>query len=154
MASVGQKAPDFSLQDENEQFHKLEDFNGKWLVLYFYPKDDTPGCTIEAKEFSELLKEFRSLNCEIFGVSKDTLKSHCDFRDKYSLTVPLLSDPTGDVIEKYGAWGEKSNYGKTYFGIIRSTVMIDPNGTVTKIWTSVKSAGHAAKVLEFLKQSQ
>ncbi len=152
MLTLGQTAPEFSLQDANSTTHHLNSYNGKIVVLYFYPKDDTPGCTIEAKEFSELSGAFKAEDSIVFGVSKDSIESHCSFRDKYGLSVTLLSDPSGSVTEAYGALGEKSNYGKTYMGIMRTTVVIDKTSKIAKIWTSVKAAGHAAKVLEFVKE--
>ncbi|HEY6879647.1 MAG TPA: thioredoxin-dependent thiol peroxidase [Polyangiales bacterium] len=147
---VGKKAPSFSLPADSGGKVSLADYAGKRLVLYFYPKDDTPGCTTEAREFSAAIKKFQKLNAAVLGVSKDSVETHCKFRDKYGLGIPLLSDPETKVIEKYGAWGEKNMYGKKSMGIIRTTVLIDEQGVVRKIYPKVKVAGHVEKVLEEL----
>ncbi len=149
---VGKKAPSFCLPDFEGKEHCLSDFAGKWVVLYFYPKDNTSGCTKEAKGFSEKLDEFKKLNAEIIGVSKDSPQSHKKFIDKHGLTILLLSDEDHKVLEAYGAWGKKKNYGREYFGTIRTTVLIAPDGTVKKIWKKVRVAGHVDKVLETLKE--
>jgi peroxiredoxin Q/BCP len=143
---VGKKAPTFTLQDETGAKVKLSDFAGQWVVLYFYPKDDTPGCTVEACEFTSGLAGFEKLDAVVFGCSRDSAESHRKFIAKYKLKVKLLSDPEHAVMEKYGAWGEKSNYGKKSLGVIRSTVLIDPTGKVADHWPTVKAAGHAEKV--------
>jgi thioredoxin-dependent peroxiredoxin len=147
---VGKKAPAFSLPADSGSKVSLADYAGKRLVLYFYPKDDTPGCTTEAREFSAAIKKFAKLNAAVVGVSKDTVEKHCKFRDKYGLTIPLLSDEDGKVLEKYGAWGEKNMYGKKSMGIVRTTVVIDDKGVVRKIYPKVRVAGHVDKVLEEL----
>ena len=149
---VGKKAPSFCLPDFEGKEHCLSDLAGKWVVLYFYPKDNTSGCTKEAKGFSEKLDEFKKLNAEIIGVSKDSPQSHKKFIDKHGLTILLLSDEDHKVLEAYGAWGKKKNYGREYFGTIRTTVLIAPDGTVKKIWKKVRVAGHVDKVLETLKE--
>ncbi len=123
---------------------------GKNVVLYFYPKDDTPGCTLEGQDFTKALPKFRAKNTVVFGVSKDSVESHCKFRDKYGFTFPLLSDPEGKAIQAYGAWGEKNNYGKKYMGIVRSTVIIGADGVVTKVFPKVSVAGHVDAVLAAL----
>jgi thioredoxin-dependent peroxiredoxin len=140
---VGKKAPAFSLPDENGEKVSLADFAGQWLVLYFYPKDDTPGCTTEACDFTAGLKGFEKLKATVLGCSRDSAEAHRKFIVKYKLKIRLLSDPDHTVMEKYGAWGEKNNYGKKTMGVIRSTVLIDPQGRVAHLWPSVKAAGHA-----------
>ena len=143
---VGKKAPAFTLEDENGAKVTLSSLAGQWVVLYFYPKDDTPGCTVEACEFTSGLPKFDKLEATVFGCSRDTPESHRKFIAKYKLKIKLLSDPEHAVMEKYGAWGEKSNYGKTTMGVIRSTVLIDPAGKVAHHWATVKAAGHAEQV--------
>ncbi len=149
---VGKKAPAFSLKDEAGEQVKLADLAGQWVVLYFYPKDDTPGCTVEACEFTSGLRGFEKLQAAVFGCSRDSAESHGKFIAKYKLKVRLLSDPDHVVMEKYGAWGEKNNYGKKTMGVIRSTVLIDPKGVVAYHWPTVKAAGHAEKVREKLAE--
>jgi peroxiredoxin Q/BCP len=144
--TVGKKAPAFTLQDEKGTNLKLSDFAGKWVVLYFYPKDDTPGCTVEACEFTSGISGFAKLDAVVLGCSADSPEKHVKFIAKHGLKVKLLSDPDHKVIEKYGAWGEKKLYGKASMGIIRSTVLIDPSGKVAHHWAKVKAAGHAAEV--------
>jgi peroxiredoxin Q/BCP len=149
---VGKKAPAFTLPDEGGSKVKLSDLAGQWVVLYFYPKDDTPGCTVEACEFTSGLADFSKLDATVWGCSRDTPESHRKFIAKYKLKVKLLSDPDHQVMELYGAWGEKSNYGKKSMGVIRSTVLIDPAGKVAYHWATVKAAGHAEKVAEKLAE--
>ena len=127
---------------------KLSDFKGSKVVVYFYPKDDTPGCTKEACQFSENLTAFRKAGVTVLGISADSLEKHQAFREKYGLTLPLLSDPERKVMEAYGAYGEKMMYGKKVVGVIRSTFIIDGKGKIERTWYSVKADGHAAKVLE------
>jgi peroxiredoxin Q/BCP len=143
---VGKKAPAFSLQDENGTKVALSGLAGQWVVLYFYPKDDTPGCTVEACEFTSGLSQFDKLDATVLGCSRDTPESHRKFIAKYKLKIKLLSDPDHEVMEKYGAWGEKNNYGKKTMGVIRSTALIDPAGKVAYYWATVKAAGHAELV--------
>jgi peroxiredoxin Q/BCP len=145
----GSKAPDFELETPEGPV-KLADFAGGTLVLYFYPKDDTTGCTNEAKAFTELAPEFAKAGATVLGVSKDSLASHRKFADKYGLKVRLGSDPTGAVIERYGSWVEKSLYGRKYMGVDRSTFVIR-DGVVRKIWRKVKVAGHAQAVLDAVR---
>ncbi len=147
---TGSKAPAFTLPDQSGAPVALRDLAGKWVVLYFYPKDDTPGCTTEACEFTDSIKEFETIDAEVLGCSPDSPASHRNFIAKYSLSVRLLSDPAHAVMERYGAWGEKSTYGRVTQGVIRSTVIIDPSGTVAFHWPTVKAAGHAAAVREKL----
>lgn len=152
--SIGDNAPNFTLKVSNDKDLKLSDFKGKYLILYFYPKDDTPGCTLEAKDFQSLQEEFAALNAEIIGVSKDSLASHDKFCNKYGLTFHLGSDFEGDTCEKYGVWGEKSMFGKKYMGINRATFLIDTEGKVAFIWPSVSPMNHAREVLTKLKELQ
>ena len=143
----GAPAPDFDLVGADGPV-KLADFKGKALVVYFYPKDDTAGCTKEAQEFTALAAEFAKAGVALLGVSKDTVASHAKFTAKYDLTVPLASDPEGAMIERYGAWVEKNMYGRKYMGIERSTYLIDTEGKLARIWRKVKVPGHAAEVLK------
>ena len=142
----GRKAPDFTLQTDKGDKLKLSSLRGSQVVLYFYPKDDTPGCTKEACEFRELLPDLTSRNTVVLGVSPDSVESHGRFRDKYDLSFTLLADPGHKVAEKYGAWREKTLYGRTSLGIVRSTFVIDAEGRVVKVFKNVRAAGHAAKV--------
>jgi peroxiredoxin Q/BCP len=151
MIEPGTKAPDFSLPRDGGGEVALSDLGGKTVVLYFYPKDDTSGCTKEAIAFTELMPEFEAAGATVLGVSKDSVKKHDKFRDKHALTVTLLSDDESDVCERYGVWAEKSMYGKTYMGIERSTFLIDGEGTVREVWRKVKVPGHAEKVLDAVK---
>jgi peroxiredoxin Q/BCP len=147
---VGSKAPAFALPDQDGAQVKLADFAGTWVVLYFYPKDDTPGCTTEACEFTDGIKEFEKLDAVVLGCSADSPESHRKFIARHDLKITLLSDPDRAVMKMYGAWGEKSMYGRTTMGVIRSTVLIDPQGKVGCHWPNVKAAGHAEKVRETL----
>ncbi|HEX7506673.1 MAG TPA: peroxiredoxin [Polyangia bacterium] len=149
---VGKKAPAFLLQDDSGTKVSLSSLAGQWVVLYFYPKNDTPGCTVEACEFTSGLPKFDKLDAAVFGCSRDTPESHRKFIAKYKLKIKLLSDPDHEVMEKYGAWGEKNNYGKKTMGVIRSTVLIDPAGKVAHHWATVKAAGHAEQVREKLAE--
>lgn len=147
----GDAAPGFCLPDQDEREVCFEELSGRWVVLYFYPKDNTSGCTREAVDFTERLKEFRDLGAEVFGVSPDSPKSHRSFREKHRLEVTLLSDPGHRVLEAYGAWGKKRMYGKEYDGVLRSTAIIDPEGKIARIWRKVRVKGHVEEVLEALK---
>lgn len=147
MLKEGDKAPAFALESDAGKTVTLDDFKGRTLVLYFYPRDNTPGCTREAIAFSEALARFTAAGASVAGVSRDTVKSHCSFRDKYSLKVPLLSDPDLAVHKAYGAFGEKTMYGKKVEGTIRSTFVINGEGKVVKVYPSVKVDGHADAVL-------
>jgi peroxiredoxin Q/BCP len=148
MLKEGAKAPAFKLPADDGTTVSLADFAGRTLVIYFYPRDNTPGCTREAEAFRDALPDLEKRKASVVGVSKDSTASHCKFRDKYSLNFRLLSDPDGKVLEKYGAWGEKVLYGKKSLGIIRTTVVIGPDGVVKRIFPKVKVDGHAEKVLE------
>jgi peroxiredoxin Q/BCP len=149
---VGSKAPSFSLPDQDDNKVKLGDFEGRWVVLYFYPKDNTPGCTTEACDFTDSLKAFEKLNAVVLGVSPDSVDSHRKFTDKQNLGITLLSDPDKKVLRKYGAWGMKKLYGKETQGVIRSTFVIDPGGRIAYRWTNVKAKGHVQKVHEKLRE--
>jgi peroxiredoxin Q/BCP len=146
--ATGAKAPAFTLPDADGNKVSLSDYAGQKVVVYFYPRDDTPGCTKEACQFNDALSQFEGLGIPVIGISPDKQASHVKFRDKYGLQFPLLSDPEHKVMEKYGAWGEKMMYGKATTGVIRSTFLIDEKGKVARAWYSVKADGHAAKVLE------
>jgi peroxiredoxin Q/BCP len=151
MIEEGKAAPAFTLTSDAGDKVALSDFKGKYLVVYFYPKDNTPGCTIEAQDFNKARAQLQKLGATVVGVSKDSLESHCKFRDKYALKFPLLSDPEGKTIEKYGAWGEKVLYGKRSLGIIRSTVIVGPDGKVKKVFPKVKVNGHVDAVIDAIK---
>ncbi len=151
--AAGDKAPDFDMPADSGHNVKLADYLGKKnVVLYFYPRDDTPGCTVEAKDFRDLVKDFAFEDTVVIGVSKDDIKSHCKFRDKYELSFALASDKDGDVTERYGAWVEKSMYGKKYMGIQRATFLIGMNGKIAAVWPKVSVPGHAKEVLEAAKK--
>ena len=146
----GEKAPDFTLPADDGTKITLSALKGSPVVLYFYPKDDTPGCTKEACSFRDLRKDFQKLGAQILGVSPDNVESHVDFRDKFKLNFPLLADAGHQVAEKYGAWREKNMYGNKTMGIQRSTFLIDGTGRVAKLWKAVKVDGHDAQVLKAL----
>lgn len=148
----GDPAPGFCLGGASGADVRLEDHLGRWVVLYFYPKDNTPGCTVEAQEFSTLKGQFEKLNAVVLGVSPDSLKSHRNFADKHDLQVELISDPGHEALKQFGAWRLKKNYGKEYMGVTRSTFLIDPSGTIRRTWPTVKAAGHAAEVLAVLQE--
>jgi len=147
-----QKAPDFCLPNQDGVEICLRDLKGKWIVLYFYPKDNTPGCTTEAKEFSELIDEFEKLGAVVIGISPDSPKRHCNFIEKHNLKITLLSDEEKQVLKAYNAWGKKKVCGRECEGVIRSTFIIDPQGNIVKEYKKVRAKGHAAKVLEDLKK--
>lgn len=151
---IGSKAPAFSLKNAEGKTVKLSDFKGKKVVIYFYPKDMTPGCTKEACAFRDDYAQLKKLNVEVLGVSADDEKSHSKFAEKYSLPFPLLSDPDHTMIEKYGAWGEKSMYGKKYMGIIRMTYIIDEDGKVAHVFPKVKPETHSREVIEVVKSKK
>lgn len=146
------KAPHFELAGDDGLTHALEDHKGQWVVLYFYPKDLTPGCTTQACEFNDTLRDLQKLDAVVYGVSKDSLASHVRFKSKHDLGFTLLSDDDLSAHKAYGAYGEKINYGKKYMGTIRSTFVIDPKGKIAKAWTKVRAKGHAKAVLEFLQK--
>lgn len=148
MLSIGDAAPEFELPDADMNMVKSSDFAGRNYVLYFYPKDDTPGCTMEGQEFTDLMDEFEAAGTSIVGVSKDTCVSHADFRDKYGLTVQLLADVEGQLCEAYDVWREKEKNGEKKMGIVRSTFVVDRHGVIRHAAYDVKPKGHAATVLE------
>lgn len=153
MALQGDMAPDFTLPRDGGGTVALADLKGSKVVLYFYPRDDTPGCTTEAVEFTELSAEFQAAGAQVIGVSKDTVAKHDKFIAKHDLGVILASDAEGDVCERYGVWVEKSMYGKVSMGIERATFLIDADGRIVKIWRKVKAKGHAAEVLDALRNA-
>lgn len=146
MIKVGQKAPGFTLPDQDGNMHSLSQYFGKKVLLYFYPKDDTPGCTTEACNFRDGYKEFQKMGLVILGVSKDTTKSHKKFAEKFSLPFPLLSDEEGVMIERYDSWGKKKFMGREYMGVFRNSFLIDEEGKIAKIYQSVKAVDHAEEV--------
>ena len=148
----GAKAPAFSLPNQDAKKISLRDYEGMWVVVYFYPKDDTPGCTTEACDFTSGLKGFERLNAVVLGVSPDSPESHRAFINKYQLKITLLSDTDKKVLAKYGAWGTKMMYGKEVTGVIRSTFIIDPESRIAHAWYGVKADGHAEKVREKLAE--
>jgi peroxiredoxin Q/BCP len=145
------KASNFTLPSTNKKNFTLKENLGNYVVLYFYPKDDTPGCTIETKDFNELYSKFKKLDCEIYGISKDSIKSHDKFREKYKIKFDLLSDEEIKVLKKYKVWGKKKFMGKEFMGVIRSTFLIDKKGKTIKVWNNVKVKDHAKQVLETLQ---
>jgi len=152
MLETGQKAPAFTLQDQDDKKLRLADLEGQWVVLYFYPKDDTPGCTVEACDFTSGLSAFTKLDAVVLGCSPDSPASHRRFIEKFKLKLRLVCDPEHRVMSKYGAWGEKMLYGKKVTGVIRSTVLIDPAGKVAHHWAKVQAKGHVSKVREKLEE--
>lgn len=150
--NIGDRAPDFALANQDGNNVGLKDFAGKWVVLYFYPKDNTPGCTIEGIEFSSTIGEFRKAGAEIIGVSPDSVKSHCNFIEKQKLKITLLSDESREMLKKYGVWGKKKFMGREYEGVLRTTFLIDPKGKIAHIWENVSVKGHAKEVLEKVKR--
>jgi peroxiredoxin Q/BCP len=151
---AGAAAPDIVLPDEQGAVHHLADQRGRWTVLYFYPEDDTPGCTVEACQFRDLDEAIRDAGADVWGVSPDSAASHRRFREKFNLPFTLLSDPEHRLAESYGAWQLKSLYGRQYWGIQRSTFLIDPDGRVAHAWPKVKADGHAAEVLTALAEAR
>jgi len=152
MLEVGNKAPDFCLPNQDSEEICIRDFQGSWVVLYFYPKDNTPGCTTEALDFTALKSEFEKMGATIFGVSPDSIKRHCNFIAKKELKIALLSDEDKEAAKAYGVWQLKKLYGKEYMGIVRSTFLINPDGEIAYIWPKVKVKGHAQEVLEKLQE--
>ena len=148
---INSKAPNFTSLSTSQKNYSLKDSLGKYVVLYFYPKDDTPGCTIETNDFNKLLSKFKKLDCEVYGVSKDSLKSHDKFRDKYKIKFDLIADEELKLLKKYKVWGKKKFMGREFMGTIRSTYLIDKKGKILKILNNVKVKDHAKDVLETLK---
>ena len=151
MLKINSKAPTFTSKSTSKKNYSLKDSIGKYVVLYFYPKDDTPGCTIETNDFNKLLSSFKKLNCEVYGISKDSIASHDKFKDKYKIKFDLLADQDLKLLKKYKVWGKKKFMGREFMGTVRSTYLIDKNGKVLKAWTNVKVKDHAKEVLETLK---
>jgi thioredoxin-dependent peroxiredoxin len=151
MLTVGDKAPDFALPDETGQVFKLSKQKGAAVIVYFYPKDDTSGCTVEAKDFSRLGEAFKAAGAQVIGISPDSSQSHQKFKAKYELTVALIADVEKAAATAYGVWVEKSMYGKKYMGVERSTFLVDKTGKIAQIWRKVKVPGHAAAVLDAVK---
>ncbi len=149
---VNQKAPDFSLPDQDGKKHKLSDYKGQWVLLYFYPKDDTPGCTTEACTLRDNFPAFNRLKVKVLGISTDSVASHQKFANKYQLPFTLLADETKIVVEKYNVWRVKNMYGRKFFGIARVSFLINPDGKIAKIYEKVKPAIHAEQVLTDLKE--
>lgn len=154
MLEVGNKAPEFCLPNQDDVEICSRDLKGKWIVLYFYPKDNTPGCTTEACEFTEAEPQFDDLNAIILGVSADSTKKHRNFIEKQNLNITLLSDESTEMMQEFGVWQMKKNYGKEYMGIVRSTFIIDPKGTIQAVWNNVRVKEHVAKVQEKLTELQ
>lgn len=152
MVEVGKAAPDFALEAHTGGTVRKQDLAGQWAVIYFYPKDSTPGCTTEACDFRDSSKRLEKAGAAVYGVSADSIKSHQKFATAQHLPFPLLSDPEKKMIEAYGAWGEKKMYGRAMMGIIRSTVLLDPKGVVRAVWPKVKVAGHVDEVLAKLEE--
>jgi peroxiredoxin Q/BCP len=152
LVAVGEEAPDFNLETDEEKLVSLKDYRGEKVVLYFYPKDGTPGCTTEALEFKDIAQEFVKEGAVILGISKDSVKSHKKFKEKHQLPFTLLSDPEAKVINAYGVWKEKLLYGRKFMGTERTTFLIDEKGIIRKIYTKVKPKGHAQVCLIDLRQ--
>ena len=151
MIKENTKAPVFNLPSTNKKNYSLKDSLGNYVIIYFYPKDDTPGCTLETNDFNKLLPKFKKLNCEILGISKDNLKSHNKFRDKYKIKFDLLADEEIKVLKKYKVWAKKKFMGREFMGIVRTTFLIDKKGKIIKIWNNVKVKDHAKEVLNTLQ---
>ena len=154
MPTVGDPAPEVALPDEHGTIHRLSGQRGRWTILYFYPEDDTPGCTVEACEFRDRNQTIHERGADVWGVSPQGAASKRAFREKFDLPFTLLADEGHPTADAYGAWGEKKNYGRTYMGIIRSTFLIDPEGRIARVWPKVKAAGHAEEVLSALDELQ
>lgn len=150
MIDINEKAPEFCLKNQNGQDVCLKDFKGNWVVLYFYPKDNTPGCSLEAKDFTHYVKEFENQGAKIIGISPDSSDSHKKFEKNHNLTLNLLSDPDHETLKNYGAWKPKKMYGKEFMGVTRSTFLIDPKGNIVHIWPKVQVIGHVKEVMNKL----
>ena len=152
MIKENTKAPNFNLPSTSNKKYSLNDSIGKYLVLYFYPKDDTPGCTIETNEFNKLLSKFKKLECDVYGISKDSLKSHDKFKEKYKIKFDLLADEELKVLKKYKVWKKKKFMGREFMGVVRTTYLINKKGQILKVWNNVKAKDHAKEVLETLQE--
>jgi len=148
---IGDTAPDFTLPDQQGKQHKLSDYRGKWVLLYFYPRDDTPGCTKEACSVRDQLPKFDQRKSVVFGMSADSVESHLKFAQKFQLTFPLLADPDKKMIQAYGVWGQKQFMGKSYLGINRTSFLIDPKGKIARVYEKVKPEEHVQEVLNDLE---
>jgi peroxiredoxin Q/BCP len=151
MLKIGLKAPDFKLKDQENNIHSLSNYKGNWVVLYFYPKDNTPGCTKEACSFRDNLEELKKEGVVVLGVSADSVNSHQKFAEKYKLNFPILSDENKEIIKKYKAWGKKKFMGKTYEGILRITYLINKQGKIFKVYPNVSPENHALEILKDIK---
>ncbi len=151
---VGDRAPEVALADETGKVHRLSEQRDRWTLVYFYPEDDTPGCTTEACQFRDLDDDIRVAGAQVWGISPDGAASHRRFREKFALPFPLLSDEDHAVAEAYGAWALKKNYGREYMGIVRSSFLVDPHGRIVRVWPRVKADGHAAEVLAALAEAK
>jgi len=152
MIEIGKKAPDFCLKNQNNDNVCLKDFKDKWAIVYFYPKDNTTGCTLEARNFSQSVDDFKKVNTHIIGISPDSTESHKKFESKNDLKINLLSDPEHKTLKEYDVWKTKKMYGKEYMGVVRSTFLIDPEGKVAHFWPKVKVAGHIEDVMNKIKE--
>ena len=154
MLKINTKAPNLNLNSTADELYSLKNSLGKYVVLYFYPKDDTPGCTIETNDFNKLLAKFKKLNCEVYGISKDDIKSHNKFKEKYKIKFDLLTDDELKIVKNYKVWAKKKFMGREFMGIVRTTFLIDPKSKIVKIWSNVKVKDHAKEVLDTLKNIQ
>jgi peroxiredoxin Q/BCP len=154
MTEKGKKAPDFCLPDQDGEKTCLKDFKGQWVVLYFYPKDNTSGCTTEAVDFTGAAARFKKMDAVVLGVSPDSTESHTRFRAKHKLKVTLLSDPEHQALKAFGVWQKKKMYGREFWGVVRSTFLIDPEGRICRAWPKVKVKGHVEEVLDELKEAR
>ena len=154
MLEVGMKAPEFCLPNQDDVEICMRDLKGKWIVLYFYPRDNTPGCTTEACEFTEAMPKFDDMSAIILGVSADSTKKHRNFIEKKELDITLLSDESTEMMQEYGVWKMKKNYGKEYMGIVRTTLIINPEGEIAEVWNNVRVKEHVAKVRARLEELQ
>ena len=154
MPAVGDQAPEVALEDQSGAVHRLSDQTGRWTILYFYPKDDTPGCTVEACEFRDANETIHERGADVWGVSPQGAKSKRAFREKFGLPFTLLADEDHEVAEAYGSWVLKENYGRSYWGTARTTFLVDPDGRIARTWPKVKPEGHAADVLAVLDELQ
>jgi len=152
MPNIGEKAPEFCLPNQDSEEVCLRDLQGSWVILYFYPKDNTPGCTTEALDFTAHLEDFQALGATVLGVSPDSVKKHQNFIAKKELKVTLLADEEKEVCQAYGVWQLKKNYGREYMGVVRSTFIIDPDGKIAAKWEKVRVKGHVEEVLQTLKE--
>jgi len=154
MVEINEKAPDFCLKNQDDENVCLEDFKGKWKIVYFYPKDNTPGCSLEARNFTVSADEFKKQNASIIGISPDSVNSHKNFCEKNNLNITLLSDPEHKTLNDYGVWKPKKMYGREFLGVVRSTFLISPQGKIAHVWPKVKVIGHSDEVMKKLKEKK